>query len=199
MFNYGSTAQNYFEYNQTVVEGDPHSGLVNLHLPEADRKITVEDFASTPYGQERIEGNEAGMIYNLYNNVGEFKQQITLSNQYSFTKADELDMSTLVFKGTYTNALGEIKTVEIPGTEFVYGNKAETRIKVNINTVAAKDLRALITGAIYDAEGNQVSETVSSGIECYVTLGMASTSSMQPLLIATLAYADAAAYYFQNK
>ena len=50
-----------------------------------------------------------------------------------------------------------------------------------------------------DADGNQVSETVTSGMECYVTLGMASTSAMKPLLIATLAYADAAAYYFQNK
>ena len=199
MFNYGATAQNYFEYNTEVIDGDSHSGLVNLHIPEADRKTTVEDFATTPYGQERIEGDEAGMVYELYNNVGEFKQQITLSNQYKFTKANELDMSTLVFKGSYTNAVGEYKEIEIPGTEFVYSNTNKTRIKVNISTIAAKDLRCLITGAIYDANGNQVSETVSTSMECYVTLGMASTSAMKPLLIATLAYSDAAAYYFQNK
>ena len=45
MFNYGANAQVYFEYNLEAEEGNAYAGLVNLHIPEADRKLGKEAYA----------------------------------------------------------------------------------------------------------------------------------------------------------
>ena len=73
-------------------------------------------------------------------------------------------------------------------------------VAVVIDQLPVKDLRAVIkNAAIYDLDGNKVSETVDVGFECYAHDYTGSSATMKLLMKATLAYADAAKAYFMNK
>ena len=193
MLNYGSAAQIHFGYNTEEIDGDSHSGLVNRHIPQARRKSAVADFASIEAANAIVKaGNTAGKALTYYAMNAQVEQRINLALAYKRVNKS-LDKSTLTFRGTYTDGTGEAQTVTVSGENFVTVGNYYT---VYIDTIPAKDLRCMITGAIYDANDVQVSDTITTSLESYVVgvLG-GSNENLKAVCLATLGYSDAIAAY----
>ena len=198
MLNYGSAAQIYFGYNTDVDAEDAHSGLVNLNIEdESKRKSTLDDFTDVTASNAIVQGSDTAgkaLTYNAMN--GQFKQQIALALRYKLNSSVEVgEVDTLTFRGTYTDVLGGEQTVTVDGSTFeVTGSKTKYYM-LYVDTVAAKDLRCTITGAIYDENDVQVSNTIEVSLESYAVNVLAGTNTnMKALALATLAYSDAVAY-----
>ena len=121
------------------------------------------------------------------------KQRISLAIAYKRVNKS-LDKSTLTFRGTYTDTSGDEKTVTVSGENFVASGS--NYYSVYVDTIPAKDLRCMITGAIYDANDVQVSDTITTSLESYVVgvLG-GSNENLKAVCLATLGYSDAIAAY----
>ncbi|MBQ4556108.1 MAG: hypothetical protein IJA60_00490, partial [Clostridia bacterium] len=61
---------------------------------------------------------------------------------------------------------------------------ASTVVDVPIDSIAVKDLRQTITGAIYDANGNKVSETCDFSFECYANGAYTNSTNVNDKLVA---------------
>ena len=215
MLNYGAAAQKQLKnYNVTEVEGDRYRGLVNLHLPEEQRRVYPDSVDLDAYADvttstgKTIHGDTAGMAYTYQANNGRFEQRISVLVAFKPVNGAPENFDNLVFKGTYTGLDSNNKNyiekqVEIKGAEGGFEFITISGVKcvaIVIDQIPVKDLRAVVkNAAIYDLDGNRVSETVDVGFECYVHDYSGSTATMKLLMKATLAYADAAKTYFINK
>ena len=195
MFNYGAAAQVNFEYNEDETE-DPYTGLVNRHIPEELRKVTRDQFGDV--GIEKVRqphGDKDGMAYTYGTDTGEFVQQVTLV--LKFTTVNALDYAGLKFVGSYTKLNGTVVDIEIDGSKF-YGD-SKNRLNVAIDCIEIPDLRTEVTGAIYDADGNRVSETVTTSFEAYANAVISNANlkeNLKALMVAAINYANAAKVYF---
>ena len=210
MLNYGAAAQKQLKnYNATAVEGDRYRGLVNLHLPEGQRRNDLDAYGDvTTSTGKTIHGDTAGMAYTYKANNGRFEQRISVLVAFTPVNGAPENFDNLVFKGTYTGLASDNKTyiekqVEIKGAEGGFEFITISGVKcvaIVIDQLPVKDLRAVVKdAAIYDLDGNRVSETVDVGFECYAHDYSGSSATMKLLMKATLAYADAAKTYFMNK
>ena len=121
------------------------------------------------------------------------KQRINLAIAYK--RVDKtVDKSTLTFRGTYTDGAGLEKTVTVSGENFVASGS--NYYSVYIDSIPAKDLRCMITGAIYDSTDTQVSDTITTSLESYVVGVLnGSNDNLKAVCLATLGYSDAIAAY----
>ena len=99
---------------------------------------------------------------------------------------------TLVFKGYYTNIKGEVKTVE--EKVYIY----DGAVRVDLDDIAIKDLLQGVTGALYNADGVQVSKSITTNFEVYATQAISKfdDSKLHAVCRAAFAYSDAARDYF---
>ena len=197
ILNYGSFTQTYFGYNTEQTEGDEHSGLVNLHMPEDVRKTSIADYADVVAEQQRIEYDDcASPLFTFSSTAVIMQQKITNNLKYTFVDKT-YDYTTLTFRGTYTTIKGEVKEIEIPGTAMTATGTKTRTLNVYIDTVAAKDLRQMVTGALYDADGNQVSISVASSVESYAVRipDAAQYESVKAAILGVLDYSDYVALY----
>ncbi len=199
ILNYGAAAQTYFGYN-TADDGTEHTGLVNKHLPEAERvTYSEEENAGLIPTTTAVYADSDGYAYTIVGQEAKLTQRITVSVKFS---GETANASNLVFKGSYTTVNGQNGKVESAvAVEDSY-------LSADIDQIAAKDLRQSITGALYDTTtGEQVSPTITTSFECYVAQVFAMTSTqlaaitdkpdeLKAVCLAALAYSDAAKIYF---
>ncbi|MBR5012033.1 MAG: hypothetical protein IKY12_05685, partial [Clostridia bacterium] len=95
----------------------------------------------------------------------------------------------LAFKGSYTDINGNKKQIEVGGENII---ATENQVLVYVDSVAAKDLRQMITGALYSGD-TQVSDSISFSFECYAA---AADTAEQNICNAILNYCDAAKALF---
>ena len=203
MFNYGSAAQIFFEYNKDVNADDAHSGLVNAHIPAENRKNSLDSYKdlTLDYTVEK-KGDTAGKSMRYYGQRGSYRQELSISLLYVAT-ANVTNANELMFKATYEDAIGNLQTIEISGENFVISNGRV--VELTLNMIPAKDLCSLITGAIYNVAGEedvQVSDTITTSFASYATSIVNSaeiTDEEKMLAKASIVYSQKALAYFQAK
>ena len=204
MMNYGATAQKKFNYNTETIADDVYSGYINRHI-DASRHTIKSEFAAYSdivLTQERTpHGDKVGKAFTVRSNTGILGSKITLVIKYDInaTVAAALDYSTLEFRGSYETTVGTPMEIVISGDdEDFYLNGSI--LEVSIDTLAVKDLRQLITGAIYDAEGNKVSETCDFSFECYANAAYnkAQNEIDKHIAAAVISFCDAAIEVFSE-
>ncbi len=187
MLHYGAAAQTYFGYNT--------DDLVSKHLPS---DYTAPDVTATSCSS-KIDVD--GQIYTFAGATGELAQHINTQLYFEVAsgKTAVSDLSTLTFKGTYTDINGVKNNITLTAEGGNIGTNGNY-LCVDINCIAAKDLRQDITGALY--QGNtQISQTVTFDFESYVATALASTATTENLKAvcrAALVYIDAAAAYLKK-
>lgn len=188
MLVYGAAAQTFFDYNTDALVSNGTPADVSV----SDPKNELEgDYA---YGWATMSANLEQRIEPVW--------VFTLNEGKTAVDAS----STLVFKGTYTDAKGNERSFEISGDKIEVG---DTTVTVYIDQIAAKDLREVIEGTLYTvAEGGtetQVSTTVQNSFDFYAAyvLNTEDISSMtsdpdglKALCKAIIAYSNAAKTYF---
>ena len=180
MLNYGATAEAYFEYDT--------ENSVGTSLPDDYVATDAVATENTDLGTETGET----IKYSAYGSTAVLNQRIELVVSFTLnTGATAIDASELVFKGKYEDVKGTTRTFTISGNDFEVD--AETNmITVYIDQIAAKDLRQMVTGALYQGD-TQVSQSVTTSFECYATKADAAEKD---ICAAILAYVDAAKTYF---
>ena len=215
IFNYGSAAQLYFNYNT--------ENLVNEHLSHyghEDRRMSTKaefETLNIPYGATRDEMQDItdeGVYLQYSGAAAAVEQEISLISRYYYVdpangeKLTEEHLKDMQFIGSYkTVKNGEtvIENIVVPGSQLkinVHKSYPLNRVEVNFNMIAAKDLRSKITGYLADADGNRISETSSACFECYATTQLTNTSAkdtLHALLLSALEYSDWAAEYLNNR
>ena len=101
-------------------------------------------------------------------------------------------LADLKFVGSYTDINGKLQEFEVKGSNIV--DEDEERVTVAVDIVAAKDLRQMVTGALYSGD-TQVSDSVSFSFECYAVKAAASEEN---ICAAILNYCDAAKELFKK-
>ncbi|MBQ6892630.1 MAG: hypothetical protein IJN48_00345, partial [Clostridia bacterium] len=102
----------------------------------------------------------------------------------------------LVFKGSYTDVYGTERTFTVSGDKI---DVSDSGVTVDVDAVWAKDLRQMITGALYLTDGTQVSDSVEFSVECYanhVFKDSAAADNLKNVCAAILEYSDAAKALF---
>ena len=198
MFNYGAAAQTYFGYNT--------DNLVTKHIDQD----AVVDYKATDVeakDESSVGTAESTHTYIPYGQYAVLEQRILVTLE--FTTDEEIDEENLVFKGDYLNVKGAKLYIECKGKKV---EKADGTVvfSVDVDSVAAKDLRSEFTGALYIGE-TQVSPTVTTSFEAYaakilgsddeelVQLGINNPAELKAVCRAALVYSDAAAGYLKNK
>ena len=178
LFNYGAEAQRYFEYN----EENP----VNAIIP-ADKQTST--FTATADASTSVADDCANDVYTVSEFAPILEDRVNLA--VSFDLVGEA-ASTLSFKGSYTDINGALKEFEVSGENIIV---TETKALVYVDVVAAKDLRQMITGALYSGD-TQVSDSISFSFECYAANASASEKN---ICNAILNYCDAAKALFYRE
>jgi len=179
MMNYGAAAQEYFNYRTDKLV----TTLTGVEKVDYANDTTVSVDAETTFGDEGITTYTYSSVY------ASLKDKVIMVIKFNGEAKDGL-----VFKGTYTDVKGNAKTFEC-ATKVVDGV-----LTVEVDAIAAKDLRQAFTGALYDGD-TQVSNTITTGFEAYATQAIAQSndSKLHAVCRAALAYSDAAAQYFLSK
>ncbi len=180
MMNYGAAAQEYFNYKTDALA----TTLAGVEKIDYSNDTSVKVDASTVQREE-------GLTEYTYRGLSAFLVDKVVTVVTFNGVADE----TLVFKGSYEDIKGNVKTFEKAVT-IVDGV-----VTVEVDAIAAKDLRQVFTGALYRGD-TQVSNSVTTGFEAYATQAiskLASESLLHAVCRAALAYSDAAKAYFLSK
>ena len=178
LFNYGAEAQRYFEYNE--------ENLVNAVIP-ADKQAST--FTAEANATTSVTDDCENDVYTVNEFAPILEDRVNLA--VSFNLVGEA-AGTLSFKGSYTDINGSLKEFEVGGESIIV---TETQVLVYVDVVAAKDLRQMITGALYTGD-TQVSDSISFSFECYATNASASE---QNICNAILNYCDAAKALFYKE
>ncbi len=177
MMNYGAAAQEYFGYNESNLA----TTLTDVEKIDYT-KVEVEANGTTTLGSEDLAIKATGVSAIL-------DEKIILKLVF----ADVTD-ATLVFKGTYTDIKGNVKTFESPVSI------TESGAVVKVDQIAAKDLRQVFTGALYSGD-TQVSKSVTTSFEAFATQTINTTDVplLKAVCRAALVYSDMAKAYFSAK
>ena len=178
LFNYGAEAQRYFGYNTDA--------LVNAVLP-TDK--VVSEFTAEASAEYEVASDCANDVYTISGFAPVLEDRVVLALSYSLTGTAA---DTLTFKGGYDDINGTAKTFELDGDNVVV--TADT-VTVYVDVVSAKDLRQMITGALYNGD-TQVSDSISFSFECYATIA---NTAEQNICAAILNYCDAAKALFYRE
>ncbi|MBQ4598952.1 MAG: hypothetical protein IJB19_03480 [Clostridia bacterium] len=180
MLNYGAAAQTYFGYDTDNLASD--------HLDEE-----FDDSDTTATATSKL--GEGEYTYTAAGSAAQLNQRINLVWYFTLTEGQEaIDKSKLEFRGSYTDINGAEHEFTISGEDL---EVADGMITVYIDQIAAKDLRQMVTGALYNVDTDaQVSQSIESSFECYAASeAVTSDDSLNAVCRATLAYVDAAAAY----
>ena len=197
--NFGALAQQNFNYNT--------ENLLSDILPEADRKLTVADYAGVTmekkYEREtRTDANDqfeafasSLQLYDRINIVVTVKSKVGASTEYAGVKA--------VY--SYADAVtGETITGEIPFEEWTVGAvdaKGRTAYSINMNEISARNLRALISLDIVKADGTSVyalQNLTFNAAENYCSTQVGQTTTLATVCYSIMNYCDKAIAYFAN-
>ena len=197
--NFGALAQQNFAYNT--------ENLLSDILPEADRKLTVADYAGVTmekkYEREtRTDANDqfeafasSLQLYDRINIVVTVKSKVGASTEYAGVKA--------VY--SYADAVtGETITGEIPFEEWTVGAvdaKGRTAYSINMNEISARNLRALISLDIVKADGTSVyalQNLTFNAAENYCSTQVGQTTTLATVCYSIMNYCDKAIAYFAN-
>ncbi len=179
MMNYGAAAQEYFNYN-TANLATTLTGTTKIDYT-TDTSVSVN--ASTTYGDENI------TTYTYKSLSAILEDKVVMVIKYHGAAIDGL-----VFKGSYK---------DINGNDMTFEKMAVVKngvVTVEVDAIAAKDLRQAFTGALYNGE-EQVSSSITTSFEAYATQAINdyNVPKLNAVCRAALAYSDAAADYFRTK
>ncbi len=177
LLNYGAEAQRYFGYNT--------GALANSVLPAEEQKteFTTEASATTS-----VANDCANDVYTVDNYAPILEDRIVMAVAFNLVGDAVSDLS---FKAGYTDINGNNKTFEIGGEKIIVN---ETQVLVYVDAISAKDLRQMVTGALYSGD-TQVSDSISFSFECYAVKASASEEN---ICAAILNYCDAARELFKK-
>ncbi|MBR5011731.1 MAG: hypothetical protein IKY12_04160, partial [Clostridia bacterium] len=178
LFNYGAEAQRYFEYNADAP--------VNAVLP-ADKVVT--EFTAEASAEVEVASDCANDVYTVSGFTPILEDRVVLALAYTL-EGDALDSVT--FKGSYTDINGADRTFDVSGANVVV---TANSVIVYVDVIAAKDIRQMITGALYSGD-TQVSDSVTFSFECYATIA---DEAEQNICAAILNYCDAAKALFYKE
>ena len=183
MFNYGAAAQDYFGYNA--------ENPVNAVLPEGKQ---ATEFTAEADADESVIDDCANDVYTISDFYAVLEQKIEYALVFSGTA---YSADSLVFKGTYTDINGNEDTIEASGENIAVESG---KVTVYINTVSAKDLRQMITGALYHTDGTQLSDSVTFSFAAYAkNVYTKGTDADKNICAAILNYSDAAKALFYKE
>ena len=181
MLNYGAAAQTYFGYDTDNLASD--------HLDEE-----FDDSDTTATATSKL--GEGEYTYTAAGSAAQLNQRINLVWYFTLTEGQEaIDKSKLEFRGSYKDINGADHEFTISGEDLEVAT--DGMITVYIDQIAAKDLRQMVTGALYNVDTDApVSQSIESSFECYAASeAVTSDDSLNAVCRATLAYIDAAAAY----
>ena len=154
--NYGAAAQTYFGYNT----GDLANKNIDAYQDLATKEVSIED----------VKGGHTDTSYDIdiTNFTLIFKSKITLVFATSLTDTQKAAYENNAYaKVTYTNFEGEEIEVEIALNDEVNFAKQGTKWCVQYDGVKAREMDKVVTVAIYDNEGNQISNAVTYSVNSY--------------------------------
>ena len=156
MLNYGAAAQVYFKYNQ--------SHPVNADLTEAQKAYGTSSLPDLNDVSNTIK--VSGSTAHFYAKSIVCNSNVELKYYMTFDSGVPGDNVKLVI--SYTTVKGTTETVAIPSSEFVFGKVGEVdTYSVKLSTIAAKDIRCVVTAEIYDRD-TMIGDISEYSIESYV-------------------------------
>ena len=189
MIKYAAAAQTYFNYN-TANMADANWDLVSANATAGDPTLTNHKKDTA------LAGQTATIKSNTLSAAGRVEINYYILPDSGVSKDD------LTLVCTYTDKDGSQRTVEIPGTEWTLYNNV-MGYKADLNTMAAAEMRRVVTAVVKDANGNVISNTYETSIETYAQTVVASegTANAAPanliaLMKAMLNYGISAETFF---
>jgi hypothetical protein len=183
LLRYGTEAQKYFGYRT--------DSLADEELGQNQREYLIDT--------NLLElANNMAMHNDLENASVSFKSAtLVLKNKvivsYTLNLANyEGNIDDLAVRVSYVNAKGE--TVRSELTDLVLLDEAKGLYSVECDILSAKQMRTVLTAAIYEGE-TQISRSVDYSIETYAAKAQ---GELVPLCNAMIAYGDAANAFFAN-
>ena len=175
--NYGAAAQNHFAYNKDDLANkniDAYQGL-------ATKDVTIED----------EKGGHTDTSYEIdvtnFNLI--FKSKITMVFATGMTDAEQAAYAAAgaYAKVTYTNFEGEAMAVEIALDDATNVVKQSGKWCVMYDGMKAREMDTIVTVAIYDADGNQISNQVTYSVNSYVYSKLNNSSTTLVALVNAMA------------
>ena len=175
--NYGAAAQNHFAYNKDDLANkniDAYQGL-------ATKDVTIED----------EKGGHTDTSYEIdvtnFNLI--FKSKITMLFATGMTDAQQAAYAAAgaYAKVTYTNFEGEAMAVEIALDDATNVVKQSGKWCVMYDGMKAREMDTIVTVAIYDADGNQISNQVTYSVNSYVYSKLNNSSTTLVALVNAMA------------
>ncbi len=174
MLNFSAASQEYFSYNT--------DSLANAGLDEADKELTFTD-EEKPVDKMAIKANENGESTVKWKSAGlNFSSNVAL--RFNIEAAD---INGLVVKAV----VGE-DTWFIPATAFSKVDGTDNRYYVYFNKLSVACMRDTVDFTVYDANGAQVSDTLTYSIESYAAAKFENTGAIGRLVKSMIKYGDAA-------
>ena len=188
--NYGAAAQVYFGYNT--------NDLANKNLTEEQQALATAErtLVDSKTGTDDTSNTCAITNFNLI-----FKSKITIVAATNLTDANVEQYKDLwTAKITYTTFEGTAAEVDIPLNDEAQFGKQGGKWCVQYSGMKAREMDKVVSIAIYDNNGNQVSNTVTYSVETYAAgkLG-SSTANLPELVKSMMKFGDSNAAYFANK
>ncbi len=183
LLRYGGEAQKYFGYRTDALVDEELTQEQKLHLLDTESLELV---------------NRRALLNDLEAPTVSFKSaSLVLTNKvvvrYVLNLASyDGDMEELSVRLSYVNDDGETVYTEL--TTFEAIDETSGRYAVECDTLAAKQMRTLVTAAVYHGD-TQISRSVQYSIESYAANAQGETAE---LCKAMMAYGDAANAFFAN-
>ncbi len=190
--NYGTAAQKYFVYNINDLANKNIDAFQNLATAE---RTLLNNKAGTEDSSYEAQISNFNLI---------FDNKVVIVAALSDAKFDDAKKAAVedswYAQITYKGIAGDDRSATI------YLNDEESFAKqgkywcVLFDGLAAKEMSTIVTIAIYNGDGEQVSNSVTYSIESYAAgKTNSSTANMPELVKAMMKFGDSDKYYFENK
>ena len=171
MLNYGAAAQTYFKYDA--------GNLANAALTPAQQALATTEF---------VVKNEGIAGAHFYGSTLVLQNSITMNLYFRDLTSDMHAVAT------YTDHYGDVKTIEIPGSQFV---EQSSLTRISINSLAVADAYELVHCQVYDA-GNQLVGECHDSIASYAARGT-ERDDLRPVVEGLLKFSTSSRTYFATK
>ena len=200
LINYGALAQQNFAYNT--------ANMLSDLLPEAERKLTVADYADVVIEKkyERETRTDANDQFEAFASSLELLDRINILVTVKSKAGASTEYAGVKAIYSYADAVtGETITGAIPFEEWTVGvvdAKGRTAYYISLNDVAARNLRALISLDIVNADGTSVyalqNLTFNAAENYCSTAKTGSNANLAAICCGIMNYCDKAIAYFAN-